>query len=153
MQGAWCGTQSWVSRITPPGAKGGAEPLSHQACPKRLFSTNISSIIKIWYRYRLNITLILGINHVIISAFGNYGVIRLLFNIMVASRPRMFDSVLPAITFFQKLSEVNKSYVHLIVIWDFPGDTHEFILDMYTTLWLRIKWFLSLILNFNLLIQ
>ena len=31
-QGARCGTQSQVSRITP-WAEGGAKPLSHQGCP------------------------------------------------------------------------------------------------------------------------
>lgn len=86
-----------------------------------------------------------------ISAFGNYGGILLLLNTMVASRPEMSDSVLPAIT--QDLSEVSKNHVHLIAIWDFAGVTHEFILDMWTTLWLRIKQFLSLIPNFYLLIQ
>lgn len=65
-----------------------------------------------------------------ISAFGNYGGILLLLNTMVASRPGMSDSVLPTITLFQDLSEVSKSHVHLITIWDFAGDTHEFILDM-----------------------
>ena len=32
MQGAWCGTQSRVSRITP-WAVGGTKPLSHPGCP------------------------------------------------------------------------------------------------------------------------
>ena len=32
MQGAQCGTPSWVSRITP-WAEGGAKPLSHPGCP------------------------------------------------------------------------------------------------------------------------
>ena len=32
MQGARCGTWSWVSRITP-WAEGGAKPLSHPGCP------------------------------------------------------------------------------------------------------------------------
>ena len=33
MQGARCGTQSRVSRITPQAA-GGAKPLRHRGCPK-----------------------------------------------------------------------------------------------------------------------
>ena len=33
MQGTRCGTQSWVSRITP-WAKGGAKPLSHLGRPE-----------------------------------------------------------------------------------------------------------------------
>ena len=36
MQGAGCGTRSWVCRITP-WAEGGAKLLSHQGCP-RLFN-------------------------------------------------------------------------------------------------------------------
>ena len=32
MQGAQCGTRSWVSRITP-WAEGGVNPLSHLGCP------------------------------------------------------------------------------------------------------------------------
>ena len=32
MQGAPCGTRSWVSRITPQ-AEGSAKPLSHRGCP------------------------------------------------------------------------------------------------------------------------
>ena len=36
MQGARCGTQSQVSRITP-WAKGGAKPLSHQGRPVKQF--------------------------------------------------------------------------------------------------------------------
>ena len=32
LQGALCGTWSWVSRITPQAA-GGAKPLRHQGCP------------------------------------------------------------------------------------------------------------------------
>ena len=32
MQGARCGTRSWVPRITPQ-ASGGAQPLHHQGCP------------------------------------------------------------------------------------------------------------------------
>ena len=36
MQGAWRGTQSRVSRITP-WTEGGAKPLSHRGCPKTSF--------------------------------------------------------------------------------------------------------------------
>ena len=36
MQGARCGTQSWVFRITP-WAEGGAKPLGHQGCPEQDF--------------------------------------------------------------------------------------------------------------------
>ena len=33
MQGAGCGTPSWVSRITP-WAEGGTKPLCHPGCPE-----------------------------------------------------------------------------------------------------------------------
>ena len=36
MQGARCGTPSWVSRITP-WAEGSAKPLSHLGCPRTQF--------------------------------------------------------------------------------------------------------------------
>ena len=36
MQGAWCGTQSWVSRITP-WTEGSAKSLSHPGCPPFYF--------------------------------------------------------------------------------------------------------------------
>ena len=36
MQGAQCGTRSWVPRITP-WVKGGAKPLSYPGCPAHLF--------------------------------------------------------------------------------------------------------------------
>ena len=38
MQGARCGTQSQVSRITP-WAEGGAKLLSHPGCPQLLFTS------------------------------------------------------------------------------------------------------------------
>ena len=38
MQGAQCGTRSWVSRIMP-WAEGSAKPLSHRGCPGGLFRT------------------------------------------------------------------------------------------------------------------
>ena len=42
MQGAQCGTRSWVSRITPQ-AEGGAKPLSHPGCPNLLFRWAVRS--------------------------------------------------------------------------------------------------------------
>ena len=38
-QGAWCGTLSWVSRITP-WAAGSAKPLRHRGCPKCFYYFN-----------------------------------------------------------------------------------------------------------------
>ena len=41
IQGAQCGTKSWVSRITP-WAKGSAKLLSHPGCPKFSFSNYLT---------------------------------------------------------------------------------------------------------------
>ena len=41
MQGAPCGTQSWVSRITP-WAEGDVKPLSHRGCPDTLNNNTFS---------------------------------------------------------------------------------------------------------------
>ena len=43
MQGAWRGTRSRVSRITP-WAEGGAKPLRHPGCPRFLFLNLISEM-------------------------------------------------------------------------------------------------------------
>ena len=44
MQGAQCGTRSWVSRITP-WAEGSTKPLSHLGCPARHFKFHV---VKHW---------------------------------------------------------------------------------------------------------
>ena len=45
LQGARCGTQSQVSRITP-WAKGSDKPLSHPGCPQKDISKSMSSLGK-----------------------------------------------------------------------------------------------------------
>ena len=43
-QGARCGTQSQVFKITP-WAKGGAKPLSHPGCPRLSFYLDLSTAL------------------------------------------------------------------------------------------------------------